>query len=627
MSKKRTRMSMDVLGDLDELFGISEVHSPVASALDDENGSSYPDNQNSPLRMEKTANSSTNSLSKRRRVSCSTDHALSSPRTQSADTNASAFSNTATINGLGGDEINLLCRKDEAMADMALFLAKAVGEAPSPLSLRELVTFLEKSGVSRMLLALKRAEATEAFVHSLFLAQPTLALRVLLLRLFFEFLLFADVEVFFQRSVVAFLVESLMQPDGAEANAAATASAASATPSPTRGALHWSVRPKRVSPSSPSTSSNSSSLLAESSSDNDELLERVEALCTSISFDHSSSCVVTSSPSTIAFASSAPLSLQALLTLLFQYNRSLLSASPATFSLPLAFAHAGGLERVSGLLRDASTREAALALLEVVTASEALRREKARLLPLVPTLVRHLSTATAPTVQVSVLKVLTNITNLLPSALSETSTATSFVGFLPSVFSYSATDVEEVEERETFALCCAINVVKYEARDDAGVQPTFTVAFMQRTELLPALEKSMTGRYHCSEAEQLVLSGYAALLLGALSLVDVPGREPPSLRVPVMTAVATASRGTRIGRLTDRQPMRMVAAIIQEFLLFQSTAGTLTKEALMEMDALVDRIRQRNHIAVAPPADFVAAAAACIEKDDNADEVTLGDLL
>ncbi|KPA82561.1 hypothetical protein ABB37_03596 [Leptomonas pyrrhocoris] len=605
MSNKRRRCSLDILGGIDDLLGISAVSPLTSSACDDEQNASFS-RDNEPRSSHKVDGeerfAGSSPVRKCLRACYSPASTPSSSTAPSVGTNTSV---ATTIDGLGGDEIDLLRRRDEEMADMALFLAKAIGEAPSQLSLSELVSFLEKVGVPRVLLALKRAEATEAFVDALFRAHPNQAQRVLLLRLLLEFLHFVEAEVFFQRGVIVFLVESLAPPDTSQPSASMPSSSLSA-------AVHWSARKKCVSPSVASVSGASSPSPTESCSD--ELDDRTQGLCLASSTDASSSATN---------ATSALLSLKALLTLVFQHNRSLHLASPSAFSVSLSFAHAGGLERVGQLLLNENEREWTLSLLEVLTTTDVLRREGGRLLQLVPALVGLLSTV-AQAAQVSVLKVITNITNLVPSALSETDTAQTFAEFIQRVLLQPSVD-GDLDGRETFALCCAINVVKHEAKEGSAVQPTFTRAIMACAELLPALAESMTKRYRCSDAEQLVLSGYTALLLGALSLVDVGDAEISSLRVPVMTAVAAASRGTRIGKSTDRQPMRMVAAIIQEFLLFQSSSGTLTKEALVDTDFLVSRIRQHSRIVVANATESEASPSTAEDSGDM--EVTLGDML
>lgn len=637
MSSKRKRSPLDLLGGIDDLFGLSEVESPTDTVGNHES-SALP--HTLPINLEtlstrRSSTSPTTSPPRRRpRVYNSAEvSSPSSPAAVSFDTVNNSTVTTAT-DSLGGDEMDLLRRKDEELSDMALFLAKAIAETPSLACLRELVALLEKVGVARIALALKRCEDTEVFLHSLFLAQPSVATRALLLRLLLEFLHLIDAEAFFQCSILDFLVASLAPPkDNAPPTPSPlTGSAAALSTSATPTATHWSARKKKVAPTF-ETASVTQQI-------EKELEGRVCALCSCSTLGDSP--LLQKGGTEPTSTSTALLALRALLSLVFEHNRSLaLSSASSAHAAPLLLVRAGGLERVVELLRDDDTRGAALALLEVLTASEVLRCERARLRQLVPPLLKLLcsdplpssgstNTSTAGT-QVPVLKVLTNITNLLPSVLGETNTARLFVAFLHKVLSSSpATNSTagntDGEERETFALCCAINVLKYEARDSVAAVPAFTAAFMESPGLLSSVARGMAMRYHSSDASQLVLSGYAALLLGALSLVNVPTADPPSLRVPVMTAVAAAARGTRIGHSTDHQPMRIVAAIIQEFLLFQSASGTLTRDALVEMDSLVARIREHNNIALTEEAS--AEAITVEENEDNSDdEVTLGELL
>jgi hypothetical protein len=46
------------------------------------------------------------------------------------------------------------------------------------------------------------------------------------------------------------------------------------------------------------------------------------------------------------------------------------------------------------------------------------------------------------------------------------------------------------------------------------------------------------------------------------------------------------------------KPMMLVVAILQEFVLFQSCAGILTKDVLLSMHDVVEKLITQNHIVV-----------------------------
>ncbi|CBZ30540.1 conserved hypothetical protein [Leishmania mexicana MHOM/GT/2001/U1103] len=592
MASKRLRSNVDVVGSINELLNLP-VRSPPhgEECLHTKSSSCQP---NSSLQVTATDDVRTTALKRLRTSESSAGVSSRSP------SSASPSSPRTTSDSIGGDELDLLRRKDEEVADMALFLAKAVGETSSWHSLAELVSLLDRIGVSRVALALKRVGGQTTFVGNLHQATSfTDNDRRIAVALFSSLMAHVDAEALFQECVVTFLVKSLIPADAPEASPALDRSTAS----------HWSVRRNQKGTAQQPSSGNSRGVA-------DGLEGHVARLCggaaESVGSYEDKSC--------------ASLALRSLLTILFVYNRSPHLAAPRHLSVPLLFANAGGLQHLGKLLSDRDTQEHALSLLEVLTATEELTPENDRLLALVPALVAQLRTSA---VEVPVLKVLTNITNILPHALSATGTVAAFTQFALQTLSRSRA-VSTPDEAEIFALCCTINVVKYESKETECAEAELASALVASHDTVVSLAGAMMESYRCSSTEQLVRSGYYALLLGALSLVPVAEEQGSStLRVPVMTAVARVSDGDSVGPTVGHQPMRIVVAIIQEFLFFQSSAGTLTKEALQEMKALVDRIISSNHIDVASAGDRrtttaeTSTAAPTAEDDD----LMLGQLL
>ncbi|CAG9582307.1 conserved hypothetical protein [Leishmania major strain Friedlin] len=592
MASKRLRSNVDVVGGINELLNLS-VRSPShgEERLDTQSFSGQP---NWSLQVTETDDMHSTPL---KRLRTSESPAGVSSRSPSS---ASPSSLRTTSDSIGGDELDLLRRKDEEVADMALFLAKAVGETSSRHSLAELVGLLVRSGVSRVALALKRVGGQTTFMGNLHEATSfTDNERRIAIVLFSSLMAHVDAEALLQKCVVTFLVKSLTSANTQEASPALDH----------RIASHWSARGKQKG-AVPQPSSGSSRGVAGG------LEGQVARLCGDAA----------GSSGSYEDKSCASLALRSLLTIMFVYNSSPHMAASRHLSVPLLFANAGGLQHLGKLLSDRDTQEHALALLEVLTATEELSLQNDGLLALVPALVAQLRTSA---VEVPVLKVLTNITNILPHALSATGTAAAFAQFaLETLLRPRA--VSTPDEIEIFVLCCAINVVKYESKETESPEGELAEALVASQDTLMSLAGAMVESYRCSSTEQLVRSGYYALLLGALSLVPVAKEEgSTTLRVLVMTAVARVSDGHSIGLTAGHQPMRIVVAIIQEFLFFQSSAGTLTKEVLQDMKALVDRILRSNHIDVASDGDRRATTADSITavSTDEDDDLVLGQLL
>ncbi|KAG5493401.1 hypothetical protein GH5_02147 [Leishmania sp. Ghana 2012 LV757] len=592
MATKRLRSNADVWSGIDELLTLpvsSPPHGDEYTNAESSAGHSYP----SP-RVTRTDGMCPTAV---KRLRTSESSAGVSSRSRSS---ASPSSPRTTSDSIGGDEIDRLQRRDEEVTDMALFLAKTVGETSSRHSLAELVAFLERLGISRVMSVVKRVGWLTTFVSNLHQATSFADdERRIVIELFAALMPHADAEALFQESFVTFLVQSLLPAAAREAPAALHH----------RSGSHWSARPTQKGATqqpSPSTSRG--------------VADGLEAQVARLSGR-------TTETSGVCDAEScASLALRSLLTLMFLYNRSPHVTAQRHLSVPLLFARAGGLEQLGRLLTENTTREHALALIEVLTATDELSAQSVGILALVPALMAQLHTSA---VQVPALRALTNISNIVPHALSASGTVAAFARFALQTFSRSQA-LGTPDEAEIFALCCAINVVKHESKETERAEAELASALVASRDTLESLALAMMNSYQCSSTEQLVRGGYYALLLGALSLVSLTEEGgTATLRVPVMTAVARASRGTSMGRTAEHQPMRIVVAIIQEFLLFQSTAGTLTVEALTEMKALVDRILCSNQIDVTPEGDHSGTAekAATSASVDEDDDVVLGHFL
>lgn len=201
--------------------------------------------------------------------------------------------------------------------------------------------------------------------------------------------------------------------------------------------------------------------------------------------------------------------------------------------------------------------------------------------------------------ELRVLRVLTNLTALDPYPGSEE--ATKRIGLYVRSVLLHPLPPEEDAERLTFVLCCAINAAKLECfyRQVPGkhTNTPFVSSLlpkdMESACVLKAMMRHLFLCYRSHTTEYLVIAGYYALLIGILSLVKYENKD---LRVSIITVIAQTEKKD-VAESTD-QPMAIIVAIIQEFLLFQSNASALCETAFIEINEIVDHILIANKISL-----------------------------
>lgn len=557
MTPKRRNLSGRALAEIDQLLDGYSVH--------EETSCSVASHAIAPS-TEKESNPRLDLFSSRKQSKSVTSGSSDGWRESPLDTNSSTLSSS-----LGGCEMDLLRRKDEATADMSLFLAKAISRTSSIPSLEELLLFLSDTGTSQVLLALKRVGAVETFIghltNSHYDRNHQRCLLYLLLQLFPQ----VSAEAFFQVGVVRFLVQAL-EPRVTPVLAAASE------------AVHWSQRVKKR----PRTTAVSPTSTRDASAE-DLVQQRLITLFGGDAKDMMD-----------ASTSSPELSLRLLLAIAFAHNESSLAKSSADMAVLAFFVDCGGFQQVAKLLESPTAYPTTLSLLEVITTSEALQPYQSAVVSLVTPLVQQLSFPLTNGDDVSMschrIRVLTNLTNLHPSCIVEGGAAQRLADFIGGILVGGVVDAQV--ELITFALCCCVNIVKWEA---ASQTSQFTSALLRNANVISTAATRMVELYASADVERIVLSGYFALFLGVVSLSSLHDGE--SLRVPVVTAIADATRDTDMGKKVERHPMKLVVAILQEFLLFQSQSGILTKSALLEIHELLKCLMKSNQIEVpaAPP--------------------------
>ncbi|ESL08952.1 hypothetical protein TRSC58_03335 [Trypanosoma rangeli SC58] len=456
-------------------------------------------------------------------------------------------------------EMSFFCRAEEDLADMSLYLARIASFARTPEALVALVEHFSKHGAEPVMLSLKRS-GMQPKLFGLLCSVSTSGLTEDYQQLFLRFLALlvklSDVEVLYEEELVRFLLQCCQRRSSTTANSPAQ----STKPS------HWShrARPTAVMPAR-------SSSLAELKRSMNELCKAEED------------------------TSSTALALHVLLEIVFRQNKGV--SLPSAPSACLLFVELGGFKTVSALFETEECADA-LHLLEAVTLCEALRGAHASELRIAAAALVRFTTETEARgggdaarleEKNAALRVLTNVTGLVPSVLSESPQQNRALAF---VAANTLTNAEAMPDTLTFTLCLTTNIVKWEARENGDEFTSFLVedaAFLTRIAVLAFRA------YHAEGTEKHVLAGYYALLLAVLSLCASPKLQ---LRVPVMTAVAHATRGTAALKKVEAKPMTLIVAILQEFLLFQSLAGSLTRDSLVSMSGIIDSVVSCNGIEV-----------------------------
>ncbi|CCW67142.1 unnamed protein product [Phytomonas sp. Hart1] len=109
----------------------------------------------------------------------------------------------------------------------------------------------------------------------------------------------------------------------------------------------------------------------------------------------------------------------------------------------------------------------------------------------------------------------------------------------------------------------------------------------------------MIARYYSESTADTVLSGYYAIFLAFLFCVELEkAEETNTLRANVIAALTRAFQDAALGKKYAHNPMRVIVAIIQEFIIFQSKSNTLTRDTLLELKSLLDVLIEMNGITV-----------------------------
>ena len=111
---------------------------------------------------------------------------------------------------------------------------------------------------------------------------------------------------------------------------------------------------------------------------------------------------------------------------------------------------------------------------------------------------------------------------------------------------------------------------------------------LERRDFLDALVADVDTLHRATDVSRNVLAGYTAIVLALLSLSDT------NARLAVVGAISRRIREAR--RDTAKAPLRWVVAILQEFLLFQSSAGILTRDMLVLLEQLTAALKKENGI-------------------------------
>ncbi|RNF26561.1 uncharacterized protein Tco025E_01164 [Trypanosoma conorhini] len=555
---KRRRAVSDVAGFLEEILSCSRLDESRVegaslqrasdAAVAQRGCSSSRSRSRSRSRSESRNVTSTSTSSPASRLLTSSSGGINSSDSQKSTTSAFAT------------EMSFFFRAEEELADMSLYLARVASSARTPAALVAFVDHFSKHGAEPVMLSLKRS-GTQPKLFELLCSGTTSGLSEEYQQCFLRFIALlvklSDAEVVYGAELMKFLLQCCQR---------CPAAAVDAHTQCTRP-LHWSqrARPAAVVPARPSG-------LA-------ELKAGVNALCEEEEEG----------------TSSAALALRVLLEVVFRQNRGV--SHPSVPSVCLVFAEFGGFKTVSALLGAEECADA-LHLLEAVTLCEGLRGAYASELRMTAASLVRLITEAETRGGVgeargeeknAALRVLTNVTGLVPSVLSGSPQQSRALAL---VAADTLTDAEAIPDTLAFTLCLTTNIVKWEAREHAD---EFTGFLVEDASFLTRVAGLAFRAYHAEGTERHVLAGYYALLLAVLSLCATPRLQ---LRVPVMTAVAHATRGTAALKKVATKPMTLIVAVLQEFLLFQSSAGALTRDSLVSMSGIIDSVVRCNGIDV-----------------------------
>lgn len=469
----------------------------------------------------------------------------------------------------GVSEVVRLSRKDNNIADLCLFLAKALCRLGSADALLSLLEHVHQAGPSQCFYALARIGAEEEFMEAMIATQmKTVELRALLLRAVIYFLSGAEGVAVMRHSVIAFLL-SYCDLNGCNGDTDVVEKK-TVSPSP---APHWSTPRKREITKTT------------------DIPAKLEALLPKDPTDCLGSCTTSHRHCLI--------SLQYLLQAALHQNGK--GADHVTNIYQL-IGEAGGISRLSDVLLSLHSQRlneegllhAALSLLEVLTASPATKQFVEQLRPCADILASLLSDCNDSDIlrasEVFILRAFTNVTAVNPSPVGEAS-ARLFGAYTRRFLLGASMDTDCLP----YVLCCGINVLKVERTAESESLPYSSEMLAEGdTTFLMGIIGRLFELYDSSATEKIVIAGYFALFIGILSLVPMKER---SLRIAIITALKKL-RAAQLQGPSAEKPMMVIAAIIQEFLLFQSKAETLCQEAFIEITEIIDGIVAANTISL-----------------------------
>ncbi|ORC93835.1 uncharacterized protein TM35_000017120 [Trypanosoma theileri] len=535
--RKRGRCLLDVSSSLDSLMAFGDgCKVPMSSSLSNngDNGDSQSSNSNSITKDNNSA------ICSRFAANTSCDQIDSQKST------GSAFAT----------EISFFCKEEEETADMCIYLARAVSSARTQEALIALVKHFITHDPSIVMMSLKRSGLQSKLLDILCKTSNEgikIEQQCLFLRFFVFIVKLCDIEILCEVSLIKFLLLHCKPPQESSNDVVSVK---------THQSSHWSQRVKRT----PTVAVSQRQDITELTLLINTLLGEKEDK-----------------------TSLASLALRALLDITFRQNSNL--ALFADSNICLIFAELGGFDIVSALL-SGNECEDALHLLEVVTLCEGLRTTHTLALRQTALHLVRLITADDDEHHGEInaaLRVLTNVTGLVPSVLSGEDKE---CHALATKAAKTLLDDEAMPDTLAFTLCFTTNIVKWEAREG---HTNFTSSLVESPFFLTRIASLTFRAYHTEDTEKNVLAGYYALLLAVLSLCAAPTLE---LRVPVMTAVAEATKGTVAGKKVESKPMTLIVALLQEFIFFQSSAGSLTKDSLLSMNNIIESVVKHNNIEI-----------------------------
>jgi hypothetical protein len=213
------------------------------------------------------------------------------------------------------------------------------------------------------------------------------------------------------------------------------------------------------------------------------------------------------------------------------------------------------------------------------------------------------STNASPHLRQLVVKLFMNLTTAFPGGIAALNR------FAPDVCNAAAAHVTSfaaVDETDgvTLVACLLLNLLTVRPEEDARlelpdgdagrtqyVNHVWRSAVCASRPLLQGASAQLVAMHGAlGDVARNVCGGYLALLLAACSLGD------EAARVAVLTALAPTlpKASAEQDRKLAERPMRFVAAVVQEFVLFQSDAGILTCEALVSMHRISEQLLREN---------------------------------